>query len=145
MQRQWYMHHMDAVTIDHEHFWHVVCHILWIQYFIVPQKIYYVPKNGIKLIMCLLSFWNNERCPGYYVILFCSPQGFHVYKIAEGSPAHQVGVIVVGDRLLKVRSNPLTYTVAYNWWWWVCLMLEVYSSVFWSVFLEIPVCDRYCG
>ena len=36
-------------------------------------------------------------------------QGFHVYKVTEGLPAHQCGKIDVGDKLLSV--SPSTFTI----------------------------------
>ena len=38
----------------------------------------------------------------FSVIFTCLPQGFHVYKIMEGLPAHECGKISVGDKLLEV-------------------------------------------
>jgi len=37
-----------------------------------------------------------------------APQGFHVYKIVEGLPAHRSGKIARGDKLLEINGKDLS-------------------------------------
>lgn len=61
------------------------------------------PKNSHKIMPSIHPVETvNIIMHDYHTVSLCSLQGFHVYKVTEGLPAHQVGVIDVGDRLLEV-------------------------------------------
>ena len=59
------------------------------------------------------------------------PQGYHVYKIVEGSPADRCGKIKLGDRIMEVMALFLSLSLSVLKLGFVCPVKVYIDRVHW--------------